>query len=243
MVNKDFEIKTIQQPYSSFDGRIEEQRSEYYARVAERLRHKQRGITIRDYEHIVLEEFPEIFKTKCINHTSKYSEYAPGSVSVIVIPYFKNQNERNPFELKVSKAKLSKIERFLGKLKSPFVDLDVRNPKYETIKVKFGVEFKLGYDRTYYENQLNQEIREFISPWAFGKDEDISFGAKLNRATILNFIEEREYVDYLTDFVMTHKENENKAPVEVYVAEGTTASSVLVTDLEHDINPVSCPTS
>lgn len=240
LVNKDFEIKTITQPYPSFDGRVQEQSSAFYIRVAERLRHKQRGITIRDYEHLVLEEFPEIYKTKCINHTSKYSEYAPGNVSVIVIPYFKNANENNPFELKVSKAKLNKIRKFLIKLNSPFVNLDVRNPKYESIQVAFGVEFHIGYDRTFYENQLNEEIKSFISPWAFGSEEDIIFGGKMNRSTILNFVEERPYVDYVTHFVMYHKEDENKAQVDVLIAQGTTASSVLVTALTHYILPANC---
>jgi len=239
-VNKDFEIKTMTQPYESFGGRIKEQSSEYYTRVAERLRHKQRGITIRDYEHLVLEEFPAIYKVKCINHTSRYSEYAPGNVSVVVIPYFKNKNEKNPFELKVSKAKLSEIRRFLVKLNSPFVNLDVRNPKYEPIRVHFGVEFHIGYDRTFYENQLNEEIKEFISPWAFGKEEDIIFGGKINHSIILNFIEERPYVDFVTGFRMYQQENENKAEVEVLVAEGTTASSVLVTALDHIIEEAQC---
>jgi hypothetical protein len=240
LVNKDFEIKTISQLYPSFDGRVQEQSTAFYIRVAERLRHKQRGITIRDYEHLVLEEFPEIYKTKCINHTSKFSEYAPGNVSVIVIPYFKNANENNPFELKVSKAKLNKIRKFLVKLNSPFVNLDVRNPKYESIQVAFGVEFHIGYDRTFYENQLNEEIKSFISPWAFGSEEDIVFGGKMNRSTILNFVEERPYVDYVTNFVMYHKEDENKAQVDVLIAQGTTASSVLVTALTHYILPANC---
>jgi hypothetical protein len=240
LVNKDFEIKSMSQPYPSFDGRIKEQKSEYYTRVAERLRHKQRGITIRDYEHLVLEQFPEIYKTKCINHTSKYSEYAPGNVSVVVIPYFKSQNEKNPFELKVSKAKLNKIRKFLVKLNSPFVKLDVRNPKYETIKVAFGVEFHIGFDRTFYEKQLNEEIKEFISPWAFGKEENVIFGGKINRSIILNFIEERPYVDYVTHFLMFHKEDENKEPISVLIAEGTSASSVLASALDHTILPANC---
>lgn len=239
-VDKDFEVKTLSQPYESFGGRMKEQKSEFYTRVSERLRHKQRGITIRDYEHIVLEEFPEIYKVKCVNHTSRYSEYAPGNVSVIVIPYFKNLNERNPFELKVSKAKLGEIRSLLVKLNSPFVKLDVRNPKYEAIKVRFGVEFHVGYDRTFYKEKLNEEIKEFLSPWAFGKEEDLIFGGSINRSIILNFVEERPYVDYVTNFQMFHKEDENRALIEKFVAEGTTASSVLVTALDHIIEEASC---
>jgi diaminopimelate epimerase len=33
------------------------------------LRHKNRAITIWDYEHIILQKFPEIHKVKCLNHS------------------------------------------------------------------------------------------------------------------------------------------------------------------------------
>ena len=120
------------------------------------------------------------------------------------------------------------------------MNLDVRNPKYEAIKVRFGVEFKLGYDRTFYKEKLNEEIKEFLSPWAFGKEEDLIFGGRINRSIILNFVEERPYVDYVTNFQMFHKEDENRALIEKFVAEGTTASSVLVTALDHWIEEASC---
>ena len=43
---------------------------EYYRRISERLRHKNRAITSWDYEQIILENFPEVFKVKCLNSTN-----------------------------------------------------------------------------------------------------------------------------------------------------------------------------
>jgi len=42
---------------------------EFYTRISERLRHKDRAINMWDYEHLVLGAFPEIFQVKCLNHT------------------------------------------------------------------------------------------------------------------------------------------------------------------------------
>jgi YD repeat-containing protein len=56
-------------PYDSFGGRVAEDDSTFYTRVSERLRHKDRAITLFDYERLVLEEFPEIYKVRCLNHT------------------------------------------------------------------------------------------------------------------------------------------------------------------------------
>jgi hypothetical protein len=54
-------------PYSSFGGRETEDTTEFYQRVSERLRHKERAITIFDYERLVLESFPEVYKVECVN--------------------------------------------------------------------------------------------------------------------------------------------------------------------------------
>ncbi len=248
-VKKDFSIKTISQPYPSFGGRIAEQDNEFYARASERLRHKNRAITIRDYEHLVLEAYPEIYKVKCINHTNKVSEIAPGSVSVITIPDPSLRNDKNPFELKVSKSKLANIKAFLEDINSCFVDLDVRNPNYEKIEVSFGVEFHKEFsDRSFYVNKLSEDIKRFISPWAFGDDEEIIFGGRIDKSVILNFIEERPYVDYVDNFIMEQYVNGEPLGGDptlakyngVQEAVAQTAASVLITNDTHNINDITC---
>ncbi len=62
-------VKTIAQPFDGFGGRTRETDDHFYVRVSERLRHKQRAISIWDYEHILLEHFPQLYKVKCLNHT------------------------------------------------------------------------------------------------------------------------------------------------------------------------------
>jgi hypothetical protein len=69
-------------PYPSFGGRVTEDNAEFYNRVSERLRHKDRAITIFDYERLVLESFPDIYRVKCIDHTDEGCELAPGHVLV-----------------------------------------------------------------------------------------------------------------------------------------------------------------
>ena len=51
------------------------------------------------------------------------------------------------------------------------------------------------------QKQLNEEIKTFLAPWAYTV-KDISFGGAIHRSVILNFVEEREYVDYVTVFQM-----------------------------------------
>lgn len=62
-------IAKVQQPFASFDGKHREVGKEFYTRVSERLRHKGRAVTAWDYEHLVLDRFPSVYKVKCITHT------------------------------------------------------------------------------------------------------------------------------------------------------------------------------
>ena len=242
---KEPEIKSITQPYASFGGKIKETDFEFYRRVSERLRHKERGIAIWDYERIVLQEFPEIYKVKCINHSTFNfedengnlldSEFAPGFVTLIVVPELKNQNAVDPLQPRASLNTLENIKTFVSKKISPFAaaKLKVINPLFEKIQVEFYVEFISGFDRGFYEKQIVEDIIEFLSPWAFQEGKDIVFGGKIHRSVILNFLEERSYVDFVTDFKMNHIISETNIKYDVEEAVATTARSVLVSDKSH----------
>jgi hypothetical protein len=49
---------------------------------------------------------------------------------------------------------------------------------------------------------LKEEITQFLSPWAFGNSSTIDFGGKIYKSVLINFIEERYYVDFITDVFM-----------------------------------------
>jgi hypothetical protein len=206
LVESDAAIDKVSQPYASFGGKVQEQSQDFYVRVSERLRHKHRAITIKDYELIVLEKFPAVFKVKCLNHT-KYislrdiSELKPGHVSLVVIANLHNRNAVDPLKPKASQVTLTGIRDYIRALNPPCVDLHVKNPIFEEITVSFKVKFHAGFDIGFYGKKLNEEIRRFLAPWAYGP-QDVIFGGRIHKSMILNFVEDRPYVDFVTCFTM-----------------------------------------
>ncbi|MCU0405245.1 MAG: baseplate J/gp47 family protein [Chitinophagaceae bacterium] len=201
-------VKKIEQPFASFGGRPAEKEDSFYVRVSERLRHKSRAITIWDYEHLVLEEFPLIHKVKCLNHTRSsdegYNEVLPGHVTIITIPDLQQRNDINPLKPYTSQDVLAQIKDFLKARISCHVKLHVVNPDFEEVQLKFRLKLAKGYDDfSLYANLLKQEITDFLSPWATGKG-DISFGGLIHKSVVIDFIEERPYVDFITDVEMAH---------------------------------------
>jgi Baseplate J-like protein len=238
----DPEVKKVDQPYSSIGGKLPEQSDAFLTRVSERLRHKQRSINVWDYERIVLEQFPEIYKVKCLNHTELQVsglggadlEISPGYVTVICIPDLRNRNAVNPFEPKTSVHTLKSVTDYLRKYASAWVDLRVANPLYEQLKITCKVGFVVGKDPGFYIGQLETAIQQFLSPWAFDHQEEIVFGSSVHRSQIIRFIEQQDYVDYVISFSMDHIKG---AQIDANVddAKATTGRSIIVSALKHVI--------
>lgn len=202
-------ISRTVQPYASFDGKKAEDTEALNIRIHERLRHKDRGINIWDYERLVLENFPKLYKVKCLNHTSQQTEVAAGHVMLAVIPDLKNQRIRTPFQPKLSTYQRVKIYDFLRERISPFIYLRVENPVYEPVRLSLNVGFHKGYDEGFYGKKLHQQIQEFLSPWAFENNDSygkgLAFGGELHKSTLLKFVEDLPYVDFVNDFTMYHQ--------------------------------------
>ncbi|CAL2090294.1 baseplate J/gp47 family protein [Tenacibaculum sp. 190524A02b] len=210
------QVKGVYQPYSSFGGRPEETDVKYYQRVSERLRHKNRAINLWDYEHIILEEFPEVYRAKCLNHTSKTSFQAPGNVLVIVIPDIINRNVFDIYEPRLSQTTLNKIEKHINNLNGMQVEALVDNAQYERVHVKVSVKFYLEFDENFYKDQLQEDITKLLSPWAFDASENIVFGIELNSSSVIDYIEKLPYVDYLVALEMAKISAED----DIQLAEG-----------------------
>lgn len=245
----DSAIKSISQPADSSGGRVRESDSDYYQRISERLRHKQRAVSIWDYEHLILEEFLSLYQVKCLNHTGFFEkngenifcENFPGHVTVICIPDLKNKSNTNPLRPYTPIATLTDIGIFLEKLKNPFAQLHVVNPQFEEVQLEFEVRFHDNMDEVFYRNLLDIEIEQFLCPWAWDSSQKITFGGKINKSTLINFVEDRPYVDFLSCFKIHHviRDEEGKVAKKFNDLEEITASSsrsVLVSHFEES-NP------
>jgi hypothetical protein len=196
------EVKGVNQPYASFGGRPQEEDKTFYTRVSERLRHKNRCITAWDYERIILEGFPKVHKVKCIPHSNQGSWLAPGNVLIVVIADLKNKNAIDPLEPKVDANTISRITSHVQARTGLQIKVKVRNPRYQKIQLDFKVKFRTGYEFNHYSETLKQQLIRFISPWAFDTGRDLTFGGKIYKSVLLDFVEDLKYVDYVTDFKM-----------------------------------------
>ncbi len=192
-------IETVRQPFPAFGGREPERPSDFHTRVSERLRHKNRALTVWDYERLILECFPQVYKAKCIPAVAAEAPGAAGGVRIVVIPDIRNNTLSDPFAPKAPASLLADITAFLRERMPAVAVLNVRNADFVPVKLRFSVRFKPSAvsDEGYYQRRLNDEINRFLSPWAYDEQADIVFGQRIYANDIVNFIDGREYVDYV----------------------------------------------
>ena len=193
-------VKKIEQPYASFGGRVAETPAQFYIRTSERLRHKNRAVSVWDYEHLVLEKFPAVYKVRCLNHTGMHGDFAPGKVTLVLIPNLRNKHAHDPLRPRFSRSFLREVEEYLQGYSPAFVEISAVNALFEEVQLTATVKFRRGFESGYYLAQLNQDLVRFLTPWAFEEGRELLFNGELQLSQIIAFAEKREYVDHLENF-------------------------------------------
>ncbi|GEM_PF-1334974 len=209
------EIDTIYQPAPSFGGKAKEKNNDFYKRVSERLRHKNRAINLLDYEQLVLHRFSSLYMAKCFtaNHTLKEGykfdrNFFPGSVKLIVVPYLHaSVNSSYP---RFSTSALQDVAEYLKERTSPFVNLDVTNAHFQKVRVICKAKFKGPETDNYYKSQLENEVKLYLNPWLRDYKKELGFGKSLFKSEVLTFLEQLPYVSFITEFSMLNiKQRDN----------------------------------
>jgi hypothetical protein len=149
----------------------------------------------------------------------------------------RNRNAPDPLQPKVDADTLVRIDQFLAARAPGPMSLRVKNPAYQRLRVSCLVRFHTGREFNFHRAATVDALIRALSPWAFDESRPLRFGGRVYASTLLNFIEELPYVDYVTDFkLLTEDQTGTLAPVEH--ADPRTPDAILVSDASHDIGEV-----
>lgn len=246
LVSRDPKIKSILQPYTSFGGRPEEAPERLYTRVSERLRHKQRALSAWDYERLVLEEFPEVYKVKCLLpwEQERLAAYDPasGAITLVVIPDISNTAPFFPIEPQAPLSLMDDIKTFLQSHAPAFARITVKNPRYEPIRYRMDIRFHRDYDPAICLYEAQEALKQYLSPWAYQEGADIPFGSRVYHSELIYLLENLAFVDYVLNFKLVLHQLETEVrqgclPPALWVGPSR-PDAVLVTHVNHIIWPI-----
>jgi hypothetical protein len=176
-------LKAVLQPAASSGARAAEDEQGFRTRVGERLRHKHRASLPWDFERLVLERFPEVWKVRCVNHRSagvgagrSGDIREPGRVVIVVVPTTPRNDPANATQAaRLNAAALEAIEQALRALASPLARITVRNPSYERAQLRCAVRLAPGTPPGQAVQRITQAVGAYLSPW-----HDTGYGARFD---------------------------------------------------------------
>jgi hypothetical protein len=193
-------IDSIYQIRRSFDGKSAETTQQFRVRAAERLRHKQRALTAADYEQLILERFPQVYKVKCFPNLCVDEDPArrlrPGHILIVAIPYLSRGGHVNQ-KPTLSGYLVHEIEDYVRRYATPDAVIRVANPVYEEIQVRCTVKLNSQLNTGRLSEQINQALCDYLSPWN-GKGINQHFGWTLRQHDVVSFLLDLGFVDEVT---------------------------------------------
>jgi Baseplate J-like protein len=189
-------VAKVVQPYPSEEGRPAEAAAQFYDRVAERLRHKNRALMAWDYEHICLARFPNLYAVKTWQATAA-SGHLPGELRMVVVPDLRGLEFSDPFQPKFGFGELNEIAAALRSLAPSSATVTARNPTYRPVVVATTINFNDSISTATGQQLVQERLKAFLAPWAFGNAKSMAFGGRLYVSQIIDVLQAEPYVDFI----------------------------------------------
>lgn len=158
-------LGSIDQPMPSSGGMPADTGTGFEKWLAERLRHKDRGIQPLDYSDLLLAAFPSLWQVAVVPASDGGIEPSPGNVWIVAIPGPRTPDVSDPATPSSNSTMRADMADFLAGRISPFIQLTVTDPPYLRIQVQADLMFTDSDSVQANIKRLNAELIEFLSPW------------------------------------------------------------------------------
>jgi len=112
------------------------------------------------------------------------------------------------------------------------------NPRYEAVHFCITVKLLPGKDPVFYKQQLADDIERFMAPWAVGDYYKLSFGQCISRSDVIQFLETRDYVDYIQQLKMLREDDlQNPCDEPMQICPATPRSILIAGDVDVTLLP------
>ena len=194
-------IDKITGPFALEINTMAENENSFYNSIGDQLRHKNQAVSNWDVERIILDKFKQVEKVRVYGRSNHPKELVKGShLQIVLIPRNSISEGSRIRSTNIDYETLNEVKDYISQFVSPFVKIEVSNPVYEQIKIRCKVKFYDLQKGGYFRNELNNELISYLSPDIENSFIEKGFDESISKTAILNFIESRPYVDFVTEF-------------------------------------------
>lgn len=192
-------VISVNQPFESLPLKNKEETIDFYQRVSELLRHKNRPITKWDIERFILNQFDWLSHVICFGKLNIQNQQ-----NIKILCLKRIESFQNIEEVKLSIAEMNEIKETVARFMAAFSNIEIVNPIFEDLWIKCKLRFRdipIGKGI----EQLNQDLLNFICKWRTdGKENPHKISNKIKKYNIIKFIKTRNYIAFVTGISIVH---------------------------------------
>lgn len=156
-------LQEVVQPWPSSGGRAAETRDQFDARVAQRLRHRERGLNNPDLMMLLKEQYPGIRELSVLLPTR--DEKGTLRQTMVVMPGPVLNDTDDPQRPRLSAPHLDEMAEALHALASPWLSLTCVNPVYVPVSISWDVSYTSGLSHSTGYGRVKIALEKAFMPW------------------------------------------------------------------------------
>ncbi len=202
-VNASVAISSVTQPWASWNGRPPETGQSFLTRVPARLSHRNRVLSWGNIATLLKDHFVSLFdvQSPSVNELTKIP--APEIQRLIVIPDSRYKDNDDALRPKLNQARLTEMVEWLSQLSSLWTTIEIDNPTYVDVLIRYQLVFAPGVNPDYGHYQLQQELSRKYMPWGENSAIGVTTGNRIDYYPLLAAIQQSPLVERVTDLSMT----------------------------------------
>lgn len=168
-------------------------------RGAERLRHRDRALTPRDFEWLAVEASPAVARARCLAATGPAGAGQRGWVTVVIVPHSTDRQPQPDDEL------VARVRAYLAERAPATLARRIRviGPNYQPISVIAEIVPRRPEDARSIDVELRRRLDEFLHPLCGGRDgRGWQVGQAIPVSQVAALIEATPGVDFARDLSM-----------------------------------------
>lgn len=166
-------------------------------RAPRQIRHRDRAVTLEDYEDLALLASPEVARAKCVPLYNlaldpDTTQVRPGTLSLILIPRADTPKPSPSLEL------INRVQTYLDRRRLPNAELIVVHPRYVPVDVTVEIALTTPEVATTVESTVLQTLDRFLHPLTGGFDgTGWDFGRQPHKSDFYALLEAIPGIDHI----------------------------------------------
>ncbi|NRN27581.1 hypothetical protein [Photorhabdus heterorhabditis] len=203
-------ISGVSQPWASWNGHPPETEQAFLKRIPTRVSHRNRALSWGNMVTLLKDHFISLFDVRHHSGSKLTTIPAPEKQQLIVIPDNRYKDNDDALRPKLNAARLKEMIEWLGRLSSPWVDIEISNPIYVDVLIRYQLVFVAGISPAYGYYQLQRELSRQYMPWGENPIIGVAIGRHIDYYQLLATIQRSPLVERVMNLTL-EKDNQLEA--------------------------------